>query len=85
MSGGELATELGRLRPETQVLFVSGYPGQTVMDHKVVDVESNFLQKPFTLKKLAKKVRAILDHRRNIVHTVANAIEDPYGAPAVSE
>ncbi len=85
MSGGELAKELERLRPETKVLFVSGYPGQTVMDHKVVDLESNFLQKPFTLKQLARKVRTILDHSRNIVPAVANAIKDPYSAPAVSE
>jgi two-component system, cell cycle sensor histidine kinase and response regulator CckA len=62
MSGGELARELETLRPETRVLFVSGYAGQTVVDHKVVDVESNFLQKPFTLKQLAGKVRMVLDH-----------------------
>jgi two-component system cell cycle sensor histidine kinase/response regulator CckA len=62
MSGGELANELDTLRPETRVLFVSGYAGQTVLDHKVVDVENNFLQKPFTLTQLASKVRMILDH-----------------------
>ena len=68
LSGGQLANELGMLRPETRVLFVSGYAGQTVVDHKVaVDVENNFLQKPFTLKQLAGKVRAVLDHRGNIV------------------
>ena len=50
-----------------RVLFVSGYAGQTVMDHKVVDVENNFLQKPFTLKQLASKVRTVLDHSRNAV------------------
>ena len=60
MSGGELAAELERLHPETKLLFVSGYPGQTVLDHKVVDVDSNFLQKPFTLKQLASKVRTVL-------------------------
>jgi two-component system, cell cycle sensor histidine kinase and response regulator CckA len=60
MSGGELAMELERLHPETKLLFVSGYPGQTVLDHKVVDVDSNFLQKPFTLKQLASKVRTVL-------------------------
>jgi len=32
------------------------------VDHKVVDVENNFLQKPFTLKQLAGKVRTVLDH-----------------------
>ena len=43
MSGGQLALELETLRPETRVLFVSGYAGQTVVDHKVFDVETNFL------------------------------------------
>ena len=62
MSGGQLAKELKTLRAETRVLFVSGYAGQTVLDHNVVDVESNFLQKPFTLKQLASKVRTVLDH-----------------------
>jgi two-component system cell cycle sensor histidine kinase/response regulator CckA len=67
MSGGELARQLWTLRPETRVLFVSGYTGQTVSDHKVADVENNFLQKPFTLKQLAKKVRTILDQSRSHV------------------
>jgi PAS domain S-box-containing protein len=62
MSGGELASELLRLRPETRVLFLSGYAGQTILDHKVGDLENNFLQKPFTLKQLAGKVRTVLDH-----------------------
>jgi two-component system, cell cycle sensor histidine kinase and response regulator CckA len=62
LSGGQLATELAVVRPETGVLFVSGYAGQTVRDHKVVNVENNFLQKPFTLKQLAGKVRSVLDH-----------------------
>jgi two-component system cell cycle sensor histidine kinase/response regulator CckA len=71
MSGGQLAKELETLRPETKVLFVSGYAGQTVLDHKVVDVENNFLQKPFTLKQLAGKVRMVLDHSRNTVPQLA--------------
>jgi len=62
MSGGQLAKELLTLRPETRVLFVSGYAGQTVIDHKVVDLGVNFLQKPFTLNQLASKVRSVLDH-----------------------
>jgi two-component system cell cycle sensor histidine kinase/response regulator CckA len=66
VSGGQLARELARIRPETEVLFVSGYAGQTVLDHKVVDVESNFLQKPFTLNQLAGKVRSVLDHKKSV-------------------
>lgn len=67
LSGGQLAKELTLTRPGTKVLFVSGYAGQTILDHKVVDVENNFLQKPFTLGQLATKVRAVLD-RRIAVH-----------------
>ena len=60
MSGGELAKELARLRPKTQLLFVSGYTGKTVIDHKVFDLDTNFLQKPYTLKQLGAKVRSAL-------------------------
>ena len=61
MSGGELATKLRNLRPQTKLMFVSGYPGKTVLNHKVLDLETNFLQKPFTLKQLSGKIRAALE------------------------
>ncbi len=60
MSGGQLATELSKLRPKTMLLFVSGYAGKTVLNHKVFDLETNFLQKPYTLKQLSGKIRAAL-------------------------
>ena len=63
MSGGQLAKELGFLRPETRLLFVSGYAGKTVLDHHVAGLASNFLQKPFTLKQLSSKVRETLDRK----------------------
>lgn len=73
MSGGELAKELESLRPETKLLFVSGYAGQTISDHKVTDGEHNFLQKPFTLKQLAGKIRTVLDRNRSVVPLLKNA------------
>jgi two-component system, cell cycle sensor histidine kinase and response regulator CckA len=60
MSGGQLAEELVHLRPATKLLFVSGYAGKTVIDHKVFDLETNFLQKPYTLKQFSLKIRAAL-------------------------
>jgi two-component system, cell cycle sensor histidine kinase and response regulator CckA len=60
MSGGELAEQIRRLRPGIKLLFVSGYAGRTVLDHKVLDSENNFLQKPYTLKELAGKIREML-------------------------
>ncbi|MGD0567668.1 MAG: PAS domain S-box protein [Candidatus Sulfotelmatobacter sp.] len=85
MSGGKLAKELELLSPKTRVLFVSGYAGQTVLDHKVVDVENNFLQKPFTLKQLAAKVRSVLDSNRDPLPIVDVGIQHPAGVIAASE
>ena len=62
MSGGELARELAQLRPDMKFLFVSGYAGKTVLDHKVVDLNTNFLQKPYTLKQFSLKIRSALNH-----------------------
>ena len=60
LSGGEMAKQLRHMRPDTKLLFVSGYPGKTVLDHQVFDLETNFLQKPYTLKQLSGKIRAAL-------------------------
>ena len=85
LSGGQLANELNTLRPKTRVLFVSGYAGQTVVDHKVVDVENNFLQKPFTLKQLANKIRAVLDHRGSADSTATDVVDRHCAATVASE
>jgi CheY-like chemotaxis protein len=85
LSGGQLANELSMLHPETRVLFVSGYAGQTVLDHNVVDVENNFLQKPFTLKQLANKVRAVLDHHGNVSPAIPVPVEHHCAATVGSE
>lgn len=69
LSGGELAKELGQFRPDTKFLFVSGYAGKTVLDHKVVDLNANFLQKPYTLKQLSLKIRAALNHEASLSNT----------------
>jgi DNA-binding NtrC family response regulator len=62
MSGGELAKQLSRLRPETRLIFVSGYAGKAVMDHKILDLETNFLEKPYTLSQLSARIRQALQH-----------------------
>src|SRR3984957_3402754 len=60
MSGGQLAKEMELILPLTKILFVSGYAGKTVIDHRVTDLEPNFLQKPFTLGQLSAKIREAL-------------------------
>jgi two-component system, cell cycle sensor histidine kinase and response regulator CckA len=61
MSGGELAKKLAPLRPDLKFLFVSGYAGKTVLDHNVVNLEKNFLQKPYTLRQLSTMIRGALN------------------------
>jgi PAS domain S-box-containing protein len=84
MSGGQLAKELETIRPETRVLFVSGYAGQTVADHEVVDVENNFLQKPFSLTELASNVRRVLDRKGKVAHLGAGTVQHAHGSTARS-
>jgi len=61
MSGGQLAELLAEKYPDMKVLFVSGYSEQVVLRHQIASLHANFLQKPFTLKSLAAKVREVLD------------------------
>ena len=61
MSGPILAEQLADDRPEMKVLFVSGYAERTVLQHGKIDVTKSFLQKPFSLKTLARKVREVLE------------------------
>lgn len=60
MSGSRLAEHLCQLRPQIKVLYVSGYANPTLLQHGVDDVQAVFLQKPFTLKMLAWKVRQVI-------------------------
>lgn len=60
MNGRALADILVKERPDMQVLFMSGYTGQTIHDRDVLEQGSFFLPKPFSRKALAEKVREVL-------------------------
>lgn len=64
MSGSQLAEHLEILRPEMQVLFMSGYPEDAIAHHGVLDPGQRFLQKPFSVSLLLQTVREILDAMR---------------------
>jgi len=61
LSGRQLADRLARLRPDTKVLYVSGYTDDAVVRHGVLEAGIAYLQKPFTIDSLARKVREVLD------------------------
>jgi len=66
MSGPRLAEELERDRPETAVLFISGYTEQTVIERGSLGKGITYLQKPFTPGVLIRRVREMLDASRRM-------------------
>ena len=63
MGGRELAKNLLALRPGISVLYLSGYTEDAVVAPGALGPGTAFLQKPFTLQNLAKKVREVLRSR----------------------
>jgi len=63
MSGTKLAETLASIRPESKVLFVSGYSEDTAQKQGVTDPAKNFLQKPFSFQALRDRVRDLLGER----------------------
>jgi len=61
MNGWELKKALQKLIPEMKVLFMSGYTANIVADRGVLEKDVEFLQKPFSVGSLARKVREVLD------------------------
>jgi PAS domain S-box-containing protein len=61
MSGSELANLLKPLYPEIKILYTSGYTDNAIVHHGVLEKGVNYIQKPFTLEGLARKVREVLD------------------------
>ena len=60
MSGWKLAQLLCEKNPNLRVLYTSGYTENTVVHHGVVDVDVDFLAKPYVLGELAHRVREVL-------------------------
>ena len=61
LSGRELVEQLGPLRPDMKVLYMSGYTDDTVLRHGIQEEKMPLLQKPFVPDTLALKVREVLD------------------------
>jgi nitrogen-specific signal transduction histidine kinase/ActR/RegA family two-component response regulator len=63
MNGRDLAKNLLSLYPSLKRLFMSGYTANVIAHHGVLDPGVHFIQKPFSIKELADKVREALDSK----------------------
>ncbi len=64
MNGRELAQRISEIRPQTRVLYMSGYTENVIGHDGTLDAGVQLLQKPFTLRDLKNKVREVLDSAR---------------------
>jgi PAS domain S-box-containing protein len=61
VNGRELARQIQASRPGIRVLYMSGYTDDAIVQHGVVEPNAVLLEKPFTARALARKVRSVLN------------------------
>ncbi len=63
MNGKQMWERLRESQPQVKCLFMSGYTADVIARHGVLEDDVSFLQKPFTIRNLADKVREVLEQR----------------------
>lgn len=76
IGGRELVERLIRQRPETRILFMSGYNDEEVLRLGELLTHVSFLQKPFSYEQLTQKVRQVLDEPIPEGVKVASAVNE---------
>ncbi len=61
MNGRELAGNLLAHYPDLKRLFMSGYTANVIAHHGVLDEGVHYIQKPFSMKDLGRKLREVLE------------------------
>jgi two-component system, cell cycle sensor histidine kinase and response regulator CckA len=61
LNGKDLSDRLRKSNPSIKTIFMSGYTADVIAHHGIMEKEFHFLQKPFSLKQLAAKVREALE------------------------
>jgi DNA-binding NtrC family response regulator len=60
VSGRALAERIGAVSPSTRILFMSGYSDEAVFHNGIIRADADFIEKPFSSRALARKVRDTL-------------------------
>ena len=95
VNGSRSRSGSARSRPAMRILFMSGYSDEAVQRHGELSGAAAFLEKPFTERALARKVREVLDAgrlergrrtvRARAVVAVVLEVDDRGAADAVDE
>ncbi len=64
MSGKKMSEKIKSMKPGIEVLFMSGYTQNVILQKGILPSKFNFIQKPFSPKELAKKVKKILKDKK---------------------
>ena len=64
-NGREVYNEIRKIKPRTRVIFTSGYTKDVILDKGIEEEKFNFLQKPISPPDLLRKVREVLDDRKD--------------------
>lgn len=59
--GSDLADNVRNFYPAIKCLYMSGHSSDVIAHQGLMEEETNFIQKPFTIDKLAKNIRQILE------------------------
>ena len=76
LSGRELADLLAEKRPDVRVLFMSGYTDDDILRPGALRKGTEFIQKPFSPRQLAAKVREILAVASRVARVLVADDED---------
>ncbi|NTW48547.1 MAG: PAS domain S-box protein [Chlorobiales bacterium] len=63
MNGRALANQLHAAYPDMKILFMSGYTADIIASRGMLEGDVNFLQKPFTMMDMGRKIREALDKK----------------------
>jgi PAS domain S-box len=61
MGGPELIERLKQVRKDFKALFMTGYTDETIVQQGILEKGIELINKPFTIQKLSRKVREVLD------------------------
>lgn len=61
MNGKELSALIQKKCETIKILHMSGYTDNVIVKHGILEPGTQFIQKPFSINKLAQKVREVLD------------------------